>query len=426
MKENGEQEIPDRLPLLDAYIEEHVRGKAPLAGVTAVLIQHQLGSQVRMVEALIRLGIEPGKIYWVDIPYTANPIVRKALQGLEIPPENFSRNSYHLGKPYAPYQRQQVQKLFSRLRTSLGPKDHLLILDDGSYYIEAISCYANTFSRVSIVEQTTRGIIKISKDATLRHYCSRIPIINVAQSVPKKKLESPFIGEAVCQALMKRLNKVRFGRKEKCLILGFGAIGESVAESLRKKLGIEPARIYVMDLQKRARKQALRAGYSLWDRNPEAGVRFKLVVGCSGTTSFGVGDRIFLDDGAILASASSGSAELSREEFIDLADTVPDDDIYVKDRNSLYKKSIHSDIELRLVDREVRFLNGGFPVNFDGRINSVHPRYIQATHTLQVGAALQAVAASSSKGRGLIDLDPKLCDWVCKRFKKIIRQCQPT
>ncbi len=231
--DKSSEKIPERLPLLDAYIKEHARGKKPLAGVTAVLIQHQLGSQVRMAEGLIRLGIHPKSVYWVDIPYTANLVVRKALEGLGIPSGNFSKHSYHLGKPYAAYQRRRVQEMFSRMRRQLRPKDHLLVLDDGSYYIEAISCYARAFPRMSIVEQTTRGIIKLNKDATLRYYCSRTPIINVAQSEPKKKLESPFIGEAVCRALVGRLTKVQFGRKDKCLILGFGAIGQSVAESIR-------------------------------------------------------------------------------------------------------------------------------------------------------------------------------------------------
>ena len=417
-----DQKIPERLPLLDEYLKEHAAGKTPLTGVTAVLIQHQMGSQVRMAEGLIRLGLDPNRIYWVDIPYTANAAVRRALEGLGIPSENFSRPSYHLGKPYAAYQRRRVQELFSKLRKSLGPKDRLLILDDGSYYLDAISCYAHSFPRVSIVEQTTRGIIKIQRDPALRYYCSRAPIINVAQSAPKKNLESPFIGEAVCEALGKRLRTVRFGKKDRCLILGFGAIGECVAQSLEERLGVAPSRIYVMDPHRNVQKKALRRGHRLWNRDSLGRLRFRLVVGCSGTTSFTIGDRVFLEDGAVLASASSGSSELSREEFIDLADTVGDDDIYLKGKGSLRNRPIHSDIELHLVDRDVRFLNGGFPVNFDGRVNCVPPQFIQATHTLQVGAAVQAVQALNTKARGLIDLDQRLCDWVNGRFRHILKE----
>ncbi len=79
------QAIPQRLEILEEYLAGFERtGKKPLAGLTALLIQHQLGSQVRMTEGLIRLGIDPKKIYWVDIPYTANSIVQKELCRLRI------------------------------------------------------------------------------------------------------------------------------------------------------------------------------------------------------------------------------------------------------------------------------------------------------------------------------------------------------
>ena len=97
------------------------------------------------------------------------------------------------------------------------------------------------------------------------------------------------------------------------------------------------------------------------------------MVGCSGQTSFTIGDRVYLDNGAVLASASSGSSELSREQFVELADTYPDDDVFVVDGSSLASRSLHEPIDLNLVDRRVRFLNGSFPVNFDGRVNCVPP-----------------------------------------------------
>jgi len=78
----SDQATPRQLPMLDAVVE-HVGGnRPPLEGVTLVLIQHQLGSMVPMTEALIRLGADPQKVHWIDIPYTANATVREALVGL--------------------------------------------------------------------------------------------------------------------------------------------------------------------------------------------------------------------------------------------------------------------------------------------------------------------------------------------------------
>ena len=197
MTDREKQKIPDKLPMLEAFLDLHA-GEQPLKGVTAILIQHQLGSQVPMTEALIRLGLGREQIYWVDIPYSANAKVRDALIALGIPARNFSKSDYHVGKPYAAYQRGRVQKLFTDLQKKLGPSDRLLVLDDGSYFLEAMACYALPKFRVHIVEQTTRGIIKLKRDATLQYYSKKFPVVNVAESKPKKQLESPFIGKAVC------------------------------------------------------------------------------------------------------------------------------------------------------------------------------------------------------------------------------------
>ena len=116
-------------------------------------------------------------------------------------------------------------------------------------------------------------------------------------------------------------------------------------------------------------------------------------------------------------SASSGSAELSREQFIELADTHPSDDIYVVDRETLPSRPVHDEIAIHCVDRTVRFLNGGFPVNFDGGVTCVPPRFIQATHALQVGGAIQAV---QTRETGLVPLDRTLCRWVDRTFPRLL------
>ena len=66
---NLDQTIPRRMPLTDRIVERYA-ADAPLEGVTALLFQHQLGNQVPMVDALIRLGLAPECIHWVDIPST--------------------------------------------------------------------------------------------------------------------------------------------------------------------------------------------------------------------------------------------------------------------------------------------------------------------------------------------------------------------
>ena len=412
------QAIPTRLPMLDALVERHTaKGDAPLAGWTALLIQHQLGSQVLMARALLQLGIAPGRMYWLDIPYTANGTVHEALLALGIPEENFAPSYYNLELRYAAYQHERVQAMALRLAGALRPSDRLLVLDDGAYFLEALTCLGDPPYEVRIVEQTTRGLIKIRGDAALEQCCERHLTVNVAESSPKKNIEGGQIGTVVCDQLVGRLGEaVRSDGPRRCLILGYGSIGANVADALVRDLGIPPSRVYVFDRDEGARARAVAAGHQVWSRMAAEGLRFDVVLGCSGTTSFTVGDRVFLEHGAVLASASSGSAELSREAFIELADIHPGKDVFVLDRETLATRSVHDEICLHLVDRDVRFLNGGFPVNFDGRVNCVPPHLIQATHALQVGAALEAVRSTR---RGIVPLSEELCEWVERAFRDL-------
>lgn len=84
---------------------------------------------------------------------------------------------------------------------------------------------------------------------------------------------------------------------------------------------------------------------------------------------------------------------------------------------TLDTRDIHSDIELQLVDRRVRFLNGGFPVNFDGSDECIPAEQIQITRALMVAAAAQAVTCQD---RGVMALDNELCDWLDERYLALL------
>lgn len=398
------------MPILDRWLERAAQDR-PLAGVTALMIQHQLGNQVPQTQALIELGIAPRDLYWIDIPYTSTPAVRDALRELGIPSDNILVSNFRLLDKYTPFQRLRVQH-FLRERFA-DPPERLLVLDDGAYMLEALASLQRRPPNVAIVEQTTRGLIKIEENAALE-FCSReLPVVNVARSGPKTTLEPPFIGVAVCDALRRRLGAaLRVGPSDRCLILGYGAIGQQVAPFVSSMQGVSRDRIHVFDEKRDRMERAKADGFAIWEKRDHH-LRFTLVIGCSGRASFTVGDYVLLEDGAFLASATSGTVELSREDFIELADANPDDDIWI-DRDGLDESRVHSDLRFHFVDREATFVNGGFPVNFDGRVNCVPAHYIQPTPTMMCAAAVQA--AQSAQG-GLLPLDPTFCRWLDAEFR---------
>jgi S-adenosylhomocysteine hydrolase len=274
--------------------------------VTALFIQHQLGNQIPQSKAMLELGLDPARFFWLDVPYTSNAKVREALVTMGVPRKNLiCAHDYWALESYAPYQRRRVQTLVREFLDD--PPGHLLVLDDGAYFLEAASCFSKKLPRVSVVEQTTRGRIKVESSAAMRLQAQSVPIVDVAGSGPKTTLEPPFIGRAVCAALHRKVgNKFSAGHSRRCLILGFGAIGSQVAHFAKEYLNFEPERIHVFDPTERCRIEASKCGYSIWRRD-DLKMRFDLVVGCSGRASFGVDDYVYLEDGAVLASASSGS-----------------------------------------------------------------------------------------------------------------------
>ncbi|MFI4880800.1 MAG: hypothetical protein ACHQD6_10030 [Steroidobacterales bacterium] len=414
-----DEALSDSVPLLDLWMQAQ-KGAQPLAGTTVLLIQHQLSNQVPMLKALLDLGVRSEDVWWLDIPYTSHPAVRDYAAGqFGVPRSQLLQADYPVLAPYGPYQHARAIRTL-RTITDRNPGS-LIVLDDGAYALEALAALspARWPQQVAIVEQTTRGFIKWAHSAALRSVAAKIPVIDVARSEPKRTLEPPFIGMAICAALAPHLERhARSGPVDEALVLGYGAVGEQVASFLREQLHLPGSRISISDPAQVNQEKAARRGFSLWDRDVLQ-ARFSLVVGCSGQASFSVGDGVYLRDAALLASASSGSVELSRQDFIELADASDADDLWIR-RDGLDLRDIHAPLTLHLVDREVTFVNAGFPVNFDGRLTVCPSRYIQPTPTMMVAATVQAAAALRADARGVQELDGSFCTWVDREFRALL------
>src|SRR5438132_390259 len=101
----------EQMPILAEFVRRR-KASQSLRGTTALLIQHQLCNQAPQVEALVALGLEPSKILWLDIPYTASPRFRRVVRDrLKIPKQNFVVHRYRVLEPYSTYQLRRAQEL---------------------------------------------------------------------------------------------------------------------------------------------------------------------------------------------------------------------------------------------------------------------------------------------------------------------------
>ena len=405
------ESVPDHLPILDLFVENFFPQAKPLRGFGALLVQHQMGTIVPMVEALFTLGLSRQNVWWVDIPYSSNTRVRDCLLRMGIASSHFIPQTYSLDRPYGSGQVARVAVGLQLADKSLPPNTPLLVLDDGAYVLQALAeGMAQVARPIRIVEQTTRGIMHIRDNEKVRNLESNVAIINVAESAPKLLLEGPCIGRSVWESLNRKLSVPSFEfPRSRILVLGLGTVGLAVASALVRVAGFPPSSIWAADHAPGPRASARTLGLRLCDRDPESerleSNQFDIVIGCTGRSSFTPRDLHILANRATLVSTSSGDEELCRESFLAKADAIE----IIPQFPFNTPGSPHDDIVLTLKEKTLKFLNSGFPVNFDGHVNSVPPKYMQATRISMVAGAVQAAAAEET---GLQPLRRFYNEWV--------------
>ena len=295
----------------------------------------------------------------------------------------------------------------------------LLVIDDGAYFARYLnSLYTNSPNKLdhyvgtTVVEQTTRGhryLCNNALDVLLR--CG-ISVVSIAKCKTKKEFEGPFIGAAVSRALKRAIGKGRISDSKHIAVIGCGVVGEA---TIREICRICPdTKIDAIDIDGSARLKASRFSNKCEGLPQLRDDReYDIVFGCTGYNSFHLDQRKLLADNALLASGSSAAIEFNRTGFIELANRYEDDEIEILNKTETISKGIHAEIFIRQEKgKTFSFLNAGFPVNFDGKLECLPTIIIQATHGLLFVASIQALA---QKGPGINTVDPDHDKWIFKR-----------
>lgn len=369
--------IPSSLPEIDAV----AAGIAPLHfdGVVGVFVQHVLGTQVPTFAAMVKKGLDPSRVVVVGVPYSTSHVAAEALRDL-----GFRVMTPELTDPldledvvHAALE----EALRAAVRLAQREGAPLLILDDGA---KAAAQLHNEFGSGSqpidahIVEQTARGVTVLSQ---LPHI--RWPVVDVARSIEKGH-EQDKIGGEIVAAVVRSMARVglRCGKGTRARVLGVGVIGTGVARAF-KDVGCDVV-VYDKDGQRRAR--ARRAGFSCDDDRRVVLEAAEVVVGAAGATSFGAADLALVAPGCALASASSRNIEIDLSPQRDprvLTKTL----VIEGDGGGRFATRVW-----RLRDKDVVLLNNGFPMNFDGRVETGTNASIAPTRALMLTGAAQALS----------------------------------
>jgi S-adenosylhomocysteine hydrolase len=394
-KKTGLRKSPSLSPVLPAL--EILRGYNYKmdASVGAIFgLQHLFGSTATLIKRLAGDQVPAGNVLLLGKPYSTNPGVAAHLSGecgYWVHPDSIYQPEDRENDSLMDERIKQVLEILSNgiQAGGLGPRQRVLLVDDGGRAVRLLHSdrFANIRSRFVCVEQTRAGI------RTLDDVNLEVPVVNVAESWVKLQHESPMIAESVVTELDKKLAELRLQGVRipgKAAIIGFGAIGQAVAAELTRK-GMA---VGVYDQSQERRAAALSQGYPTFGNLRNCIQESRVVVGCTGLPVLGQEDYPHIADGSVLISASSADVEFQawnlRSEKARVASTEGQD---------------HPCFSLYGIDNgkgRFHLVNGGFPVNFTGGVDPIHPNKIQLTRCLLYLAAVQA---SWSTEKGIIPLD---------------------
>lgn len=407
--------LPGSLPLLDA-LRDRFPVPAAFADLDVLFIQHHLGPFTVRLAAMREDGLDMPRSWFIDIPYSTSHAARDAAH-LGCPP---GQRVELFDDPLEPYSEAQLARALILIRELSGRKQaRLLVVDDGAYFLRSLHLLrvtrpdlARAFTGTRVVEQTTRGHRVVERSRALIESLG-LTVVSIARCKTKLRFESPFIGAAVSRAIAHAVaaNTSLTDGFRRAAVLGFGAVGEAVTNALQRA---HPAlRIDVVDPDVAKHPAIAAAGAKPFTELPERlaeADRYDLVTGCTGYNAFKLHERRLLAKHAMLASGSSAAVEFNRAGFIELADAYPDDEIEVLNRDQLRAHGIHATITMRHEGgRVMHFLNAGFPINFDGRMECLPARVIQPTHCLLYHAGRQALATESP---GVHRVDSEVDSWL--------------
>jgi hypothetical protein len=417
-----EDEIPNKIPESLPLVEEFCKSKlAPeiFADMDVLFIQHHLGPLIPRIHAMFNHGLEASRCWFVDIPYSTNNCVREELKKMGCPENQMARP---FNDPIAPYSMRQCERVEHMIKLLANhDSTRILVVDDGAYFIRALNHLLFRdkglimhFKKrdTYVVEQTTRGHRYLEKkDGEEMLTSLNMPVVSIARARTKYDLESPFIGAAVSRGMIHALKKS--GRLAnglgRVLVIGFGAVGQATTRELSKLKLDKPIEVY--DIKKKLKKEIEKTGAHALKTFPKKGP-YDTVFGCTGYASINTVRKLrILARNAVLVSGSSAAIEFNREKFIDRAYKRDKDNFSIIEPEKTRNAGIHATINMQLENNKFSFLNAGFPVNFDGRLECLPYLIIQITHGMLIAAAQETLG----KQPGLHYLNHYDDDWFYKQ-----------
>lgn len=371
----------------------------PFEGLVVVLVLHLLSDVRGFLATLLALGLDPDRTIVLNIPYSTKPGTLATLWTLGL-------RRTHLSTEYPIAA--AVAAAVDELAEIAHDESRILVIEDGGY----IGPYLHRnrpdlLPRViGIVEQTANGIYQYEANeaAGLEEIMPAVPVMSVAESALKKDLESPLIGDAVVSNVSAIIGSLGYSiRNLKAAVLGYGATGSRVANTLKGQLHVAPR---VFDVDPDRREAARQADFEVADEVEAACSGVDLIIGCTGRTSIPGDVLLHLPNDCYFANGSSKRLELEWEAVTPLIESTEP-----------LPNSAGARVRLRN-GRNVTLLANGYPVNFVGE--SVPDEEIAFVYGLLLRSALLVIDGGLEAG--FHDIPEGLQEEIRKDHENLLKQ----
>jgi S-adenosylhomocysteine hydrolase len=354
-------------------------------------VQHLLRSNCDCAEFLLKRGLAKSKLRIFGKAYSTSGVALKYYKD-----RGFNAKSIGEGYDYSsPFDHGLIVSIREALSSILAQGErNILLIDEGGLALQAAASFTQRDIRFAVAELTARGAHHYN---LLQH---RAPIIDVARSDAKKRIEAPLIARSMATLLGCRLQELGAGSLSATRVglVGAGAIGGALASEL----------------------QAAGAIVSIFDtmdvRATSKGIRELLIDAEVVTSSTGQGMDwselvTSLRDGTVLANC--GSSDIEFQPWRLRARFEPQQAFNVQVPSRPWRGNLSTGTD----GHHVTLLGGGFPVNFDGSPDPIPAREIQLTRAILMAGAIQAV---TSRNLGIIALDAGLQTQIAVRYNELL------
>ncbi len=388
---------PAYLPILDELARQRRKdlGADIFNDVIVIYVLHLLKDLITFTNHFQSSGCDPKDMYFLaktyDYPEKDKLVEYFQSKGCNVfvPKDSMEKT----------FNSMTAEILMECMRKSKSENKKIIIVEDGGYFAPLLHTekFIETADRCyGVVEQTTKGY---RRDSEIKE--PKIPIISIATSKLKLFLEAQEVAATLADNIadtLKKYNSDRTLNNHKALILGYGTIGQKLADALfSKKITIS---IYDTDPFKRLSAEVNKFNVL---ENLDDLSKFHIIIGVSGEPSLKDAPAFWgLEHNMILASGSSERLEFDLETLAHISKEISREEIFTK-------------YTLRKDSKVIRVLCDGEPINFalsEGIANSViDPIYAEMF--------LAAISVVKDKGleNGLQEFPRKTEEEVLSIFK---------